>query len=75
ALLRDSGSGAVAVWASSGMTEPLAQSLMNKQFYQLVFGKDAMTLGEAVQKAKEGVTDRDVRRTWILFGDPTMRIK
>jgi hypothetical protein len=75
ALLRNNGSGAVAVWASSGMTEPNAQSQMNKQFYQLVFGKDAMTLGEAMQKAKEGVGDRDVRRTWILFGDPTMRIK
>ncbi|HEV7375437.1 MAG TPA: C25 family cysteine peptidase, partial [Pyrinomonadaceae bacterium] len=75
ALLRDSGSGAVAVWASSGMTEPLAQSLMNKQFYQLVFGKDAMTLGAAVQKAKESTGDMDVRRTWILFGDPTMKLR
>jgi hypothetical protein len=57
------------------MTEPLAQSLMNKQFYQLVFGKDAMTLGAAVQKAKESTGDMDVRRTWILFGDPTMKLR
>jgi hypothetical protein len=48
---------------------------MNKQFYQLVFGKDAMTLGEAVQKAKESTGDMDVRRTWILFGDPTMKLR
>lgn len=75
ALLRNNGSGAVAVWASSGMTEPNAQSQMNKQLYSQVFNTDGTTLGEAVQKAKEGVTDRDVRRTWILFGDPTMRIK
>jgi hypothetical protein len=75
ALLRSNAGGAVAVWASSGMTEPNAQSQMNRQFYQNVFGADSIALGIAVQKAKEGVGDRDVRRTWILFGDPTMRIK
>jgi hypothetical protein len=75
ALMRNNASGAVAVWASSGMTEPNAQSQLNKQFYQFAFGTDAVTLGEAVQKSKEGVDNGDVRRTWILFGDPTMRIR
>jgi hypothetical protein len=75
ALMRNNASGAVAVWASSGMTEPNAQAQMNKQFYQFAFGTDAMTLGEAMQKSKEGVDNGDVRRTWILFGDPTMRIR
>ena len=73
-LLRDSG-GAVAVWASSGMTDPASQAAMNQQFYRLLFGTDALTLGEAAQKAKESITDQDVRRTWILFGDPTMKLQ
>jgi hypothetical protein len=74
-LLRDNSSGAVAVWASSGMTEPASQSELNQQFYRLLFGKEGMTLGEAAGKAKESITDTDVRRTWILFGDPTMKLQ
>jgi hypothetical protein len=75
ALMRNNASGAVAVWASSGMTEPSSQALMNQQLYQQLFGSNGMTLGAAVQKAKGSVTDMDVRRTWILFGDPTMRLR
>jgi len=33
-----------------------------------------MPIGEAILKAKSGITDNDVRRTWTLFGDPGMRI-
>jgi len=29
----------------------------------------------APAKAKAATSDADVRRTWILFGDPTMRRK
>jgi hypothetical protein len=74
-LIRSGSGGAVAVWASSGVTEPGSQSVMNQQFYRLLFGKDSITLGEAAEKAKESVTDSDVRRTWILFGDPTMKLQ
>ena len=34
-----------------------------------------LTLGEAAVKAKRAISDLDVRRTWVLFGDPTMRFK
>jgi hypothetical protein len=34
-----------------------------------------MTLGEAVRKAKSSINDLDVRRTFILFGDPAMHVK
>ena len=34
-----------------------------------------MTLGEATARAKAAVTDADIRRTWVLLGDPTMRLK
>jgi hypothetical protein len=34
-----------------------------------------LTLGEAARQAKAATIDLDVRRTWILFGDPTVRLK
>lgn len=67
--------GAVAVWASSALTIPDEQAKMNRQFYSLLFATRATTLGEAVQKAKIAASDTDVRRTWLLFGDPTMRLR
>ena len=33
-----------------------------------------LTVGEAVAKAKAAVSNPDVRRTWIFFGDPLMRL-
>jgi hypothetical protein len=75
-LMKAGRGGAVAVWASSGMTVPSPQSVMNQQMYRLVFDTSLrLTLGEATQRAKALVNDQDVRRTWILFGDPTMRLK
>jgi hypothetical protein len=79
-LLKAERGGAVAVWASSSMTTPAEQSVLNQQLYRLLFGGDPatgkpLTLGEAVAKAKVVVIDPDIRRTWILFGDPTMRLK
>ncbi|MGH9761635.1 MAG: C25 family cysteine peptidase, partial [Blastocatellia bacterium] len=98
-LLKAPHGGAVAVWASSGITDPAAQGVMSQNFYKLLFssspapggGNDGggsngggngggvstggLTIGEAAAKAKVGVTDPDVRTTWILFGDPAMRLK
>jgi len=75
ALLKAEQGGAVAVWASSGLTEPDGQAVLNKELIQLLFNGGSITLGEAAMKAKEAVSDRDIRRTWILFGDPTIRLK
>ena len=62
--------GAIAVWASSGETIPTGQHLMNKNFYQSIIGNQAVTIGEATLRAKRITFDTDVRRSWILFGDP-----
>ncbi|HXM48975.1 MAG TPA: C25 family cysteine peptidase [Pyrinomonadaceae bacterium] len=74
-VLKNPQGGAFAVWASSGITEPVGQAQMNGQLYQLLLGAHPMTLGDAVRQAKMGTPDLDVRRTWILLGDPSMRIK
>jgi hypothetical protein len=72
-LMKAEQGGAVAVWASTGLTEPEPQSLMNQSFFKLIGEK--RTLGDATNRAKYLSPDLDVRRTWILFGDPTMQLK
>jgi autotransporter-associated beta strand protein len=67
--------GAVAVWASSGMTEPDSQSLMDQEFYRQLFGGQSPTLGDATRAAKAATNDLDVRRTWLLIGDPAMKVR
>lgn len=75
ALMLSQNGGAVAVWASSGLTAPDPQFQMNQTFVQTLFSQPSTTLGEAVLFAKHGVSDTDVRKTFILFGDPLLRLK
>ncbi|TAN40262.1 MAG: hypothetical protein EPN25_08445 [Nitrospirae bacterium] len=74
-LLKTAQGGAVAVWASSGLTEPDRQLIMNKELMRLLFDGRGLTIGEAAAAAKAAVGNMDVRRTWILFGDPATRLK
>ena len=79
-VLVKSRGGAIAVWASSGMTEPGEQAAMDQQIFKLIFDPFSVkglprTIGEATSRAKAGVSDADVRRTWILFGDPSTRLR
>ena len=75
ALLRAANGGAIAVWASSSLTEPEQQVVMNKELINLLFNGEDLTLGEAAAKAKASTEDQDIRRSWILFGDPTTKLK
>jgi MYXO-CTERM domain-containing protein len=61
--------GAVAVWASSTLTAFDSQAAMNKAFLSRL---TRMSLGQAALAAKRGIPDADARRTWMLFGDPTL---
>lgn len=75
ALLKAPNGGAVASWASTGMSDPGEQGTLNKEFYRLLFGGGKLTLGEAAMKSKSSVKGIDVRRTWVLIGDPSTRLK
>jgi uncharacterized repeat protein (TIGR01451 family) len=74
-LLLAPNGGAVAVWASSGFTQQPPQSTLNQAFLHYFAGNPYQSLGRLVLQAKAGATDSDVRRTWILFGDPAMKIQ
>ncbi len=76
ALLKAPNGGAVAVWASSTLTQPDQQALMGRALFQQLFRTDVnLSLGDAVTRAKFAATDPDVRKSWILFGDPTMKLR
>ena len=71
-LLLAPNGGAAAVLASSGLNQAPPQTVLDTL---VVSGNQRLTLGESLLKAKSGITDPDVRRTYILFGDPAMRVK
>jgi hypothetical protein len=75
ALMRIPNGGAIAVWASTGMTDPPPQTAANHELYRILAANPTITIGELVAKAKAGTTDHDVRTTWMLLGDPTLKLQ
>jgi hypothetical protein len=75
ALMLAPNGGAVSVWASSGLTEASSQFQMDQALMQGLFSQPSTTVGDAVLFAKSGIADADTRKTFILFGDPMMRLK
>ena len=71
AFLKADQGGAVAVWASSALTSPSGQVVMNEELFHRLFDGSGMPLGEAIGWAKGSVSDAELRHTWVLFGDPT----
>jgi hypothetical protein len=57
------------------MCDPGEQAALNQEFYRLLFGGGSPTIGEAAMKSKSSVKDKDIRRTWVLLGDPTTRLR
>jgi uncharacterized repeat protein (TIGR01451 family) len=74
-LLLAPNGGAVAVWASSGFTAAPEQATLDQAMLGLLKADPTMPIGESILGAKLGITDPDVRRTWILFGDPSMQLQ
>ena len=48
---------------------------VNLELNRLLFGPTPISLGDAFHNAKLVTSDSDVRRTFILFGDPTLKLK
>ncbi|HEX2061289.1 MAG TPA: C25 family cysteine peptidase, partial [Thermoanaerobaculia bacterium] len=74
ALVHAPAGGAIAVWTSSGLTLPGDQVRMaNAMARSLAAG--TVAVGDAIVAAKKGIADRDVKTTWILLGDPALRLR
>jgi hypothetical protein len=76
-LLKAPQGGAVAAWGSSSLTFAEEQAPANQELFRLLFASSeaGIRIGEAAIRAKAAAFDADVRYSWILFGDPTMRLK
>ncbi len=68
--------GAVAVWASSGLTTPDIQEIMATRFYNQIGIGNITRMGDLIRDAKTVVPGgQDVRYTWVLVGDPMLKVR
>jgi hypothetical protein len=76
-LLKAPNGGSVASFASTGLTIPDGQHAMSHALYQLLYDSSTppMRVGDAIIQSKAATLDIDVRRTWVLLGDPTLKIR
>ena len=74
ALLLNPTAGAFAVVAASGLNTPPPQHAFNQTLYQHLFAQ-GKTLGEALTAARQATADKDVRNSFVLLGDPTMKLR
>ncbi len=75
AFLQAEDGGAVAVWASSGLTDPTGQVELDRALLRALFDGRGRTIGEAVREAKAATGSDDIRKSWILLGDPATRLR
>jgi uncharacterized repeat protein (TIGR01451 family) len=73
-LLLNGQGGAVAIVSSSALTDAQPQARLDRSLVQALFQSGA-TLGDALVQAKSSIKAKDVRRTYLLFGDPLLRLK
>ena len=71
--------GAVAVFAPTSLTLSNDQSYLVESFVESYLSSSAQTLGELIRTARNNVPEetpgqRDVLNTFLLFGDPALRL-
>ncbi|MBI1764905.1 MAG: hypothetical protein HYR56_26140 [Acidobacteria bacterium] len=74
AVLVESSGGAFATVGTSALIFPEPALLFNQALFQALFG-EGKTLGEAMTAARLASGNADVRNSFVLFGDPTMRVR
>jgi len=75
-LLKSTAGGGVAVWSSSGSTTPDVQEVMAKRFFNQLGIPGNQRLGDLIIDAKGVIVGgADVKRSWVLLGDPALKVK
>ena len=68
--------GAAATWTSSGKTTPDVQEVMATRFLNQITAGNMTRFGDLVKDAKAQIIGgRDVRLSWVLLGDPTLKLR
>lgn len=73
-LFAQNGGGAV-TWASSTETTPDFQFTMGAQFYNDVSESNIKRMGDLVKAAKSTIAGSDVGYSWVLLGDPALKVR
>lgn len=63
----------VAFFGCTGFVEPDGQPFLGRAFVAALAG--GATFGDAAIAAKRAVTDQDLKNSWMLFGDPSMKLR
>jgi hypothetical protein len=75
-LIKNPNGGAAATWASSGLTTPDVQEQMATRFFSQLGAGNITRIGDLIKDAKTAITfGRDVRLSWVLLGDPAMKVR
>lgn len=76
ALVNAPNGGAVAAWASTEKTTPDIQLIMGQRFYNQLNAGNIPRIGDLIRDAKAAVPGgSDVRLSWVLLGDPALKIR
>jgi hypothetical protein len=75
-LLKSQNGGAVATWASTGLTTPDIQTVMGTRFYNQINAGSIKRIGDLIRDSKSTLPSQaDVRFSWVLLGDPMLQIR
>ena len=79
-LMKSVDKGAVAMFTSTGMTNPGEQALLDGGLFEALFEQGKTRLGEAISHGKQNLLastegGEEVVGTFMLFGDPAMEMK
>lgn len=67
---------AVASWSSTGLTTPDIQEIMGRRFFNRLGAGTIPRMGDLIRDAKTQIPGgRDVRLSWALLGDPTLKVR
>jgi hypothetical protein len=79
-LLENPAGGAIAVFASTGLTTPYGQIEMNAEVLRLYYNNPSLRAGELTDAGKVHIATlgshyTEIIRTWALIGDPATHLK
>lgn len=75
ALLKAPNGGGVATWSSSTETTPDYQLTLGAEFYREIGIGDIKRMGDLVIDAKATIPGSDVGYSWVLLGDPMLKVR
>jgi hypothetical protein len=75
ALIKAPNGGASATWSSTTETTPDYQLAMGTEFYRLIGVGQVPRLGDLIKQSKVRIAGSDVGYSWVLLGDPLLKVR